>query len=155
MRTLLILSMAFPSVAFAQADYLIPQCERAHDRCMKRAADIRSTFACRKARKSCRAATIDEATRNAQQPVTMGGGWNRPQALLVLALPYCRAGVCGSIMKREDFVKYLKKQISKPVRARERVAWGLDHPEVQEVIRRHEQAVAERKRSRSLRGSNR
>ena len=58
-------------------------------------------------------------------------------------------------MKREDFVKYLKKQISKPVRARERVACGLDHPEVREIIRRHEQAVAERKRSRNGKGSNR
>ena len=58
-------------------------------------------------------------------------------------------------MKREDFVKYLKKQISKPVRARERVACDLDHPEVQEIIRRHEQAVAERKRSRSVKRSTR
>ena len=58
-------------------------------------------------------------------------------------------------MKREDFVKYLKKQKSKPILARERVACGLDHPEVREIIRRHEQAVAERKRSRSVKGSNR
>ena len=58
-------------------------------------------------------------------------------------------------MKREDFVKFLKKQISKPVRARERVACGLDHPEVREIIRRHEQAVAERKRSRSVKASDR
>ena len=78
MRILLILSMAFPSMALAEAAYFIPQCDRAHDRCMKRAADIPTAFACRKARKSCRAATIDEATRNAQQPVTIGGGWNRP-----------------------------------------------------------------------------
>ena len=64
--------------------------------------------------------------------------------------------MCGSIMKREDFVKFLKKQIhSKPVRARERVACGLDHPEVREIIRRHEQAVAERKRSRSVKASDR
>ena len=63
--------------------------------------------------------------------------------------------MCGSIMKREDFVKFLKKQIhSKPIRARERVACGLDHPEVREIIR-HEQAVAERKRSRSVKGSDR
>jgi hypothetical protein len=55
-------------------------------------------------------------------------------------------------MKREDFVRYLKKQMSKPVRARERVACGLDHPEVLELLRRHEQAVAERKRSRSSKG---
>ena len=79
MRILLILaSMSFASAAFAATDHFIPQCDRAHDRCMKRAVDIQSAFACRKARKSCRAATIDEATRNAQQPVTMGGGWNRP-----------------------------------------------------------------------------
>lgn len=58
-------------------------------------------------------------------------------------------------MKREDFVKYLKKQISKPIQARERVACGLDHPEVLEIIRRHEQAVAERKRIRSVKGFNR
>ena len=68
MRALLILSMAFPLVGIAQADYLIPQCERAHDRCMKRTVDIRSAFACRKARKWCRNATIEEATKNAQQP---------------------------------------------------------------------------------------
>ena len=55
-------------------------------------------------------------------------------------------------MKREDFLKFFKRQIqSKPVKARERVACGLDHPEVREIIRRHEQAVAERKRSRSQR----
>ena len=58
-------------------------------------------------------------------------------------------------MKREDFVRYLNKQISKPVRARERVACGLDHPEVLEILRRHEQAVAERKHLRSVKRSSR
>ena len=51
-------------------------------------------------------------------------------------------------MKRE-------KQISKPVRARERVACGLDHPAVLEILRRHEQAVATRKHLRSVKRSTR
>jgi len=68
MRIILILfSMAFASVAFAEADHFIPQCERVHDRCMKRTVDIQSAFACRKARKWCRAAILDEATRNANR----------------------------------------------------------------------------------------
>lgn len=52
-----------------------------------------------------------------------------------------------------ESAKYLKKPISKPARARERVEWGLDHPEVLEIVRRHEQAVAARKHIRSLKRS--
>lgn len=66
--------MAFASVAFAEADHFIPQCDRAHDHCMKRAVDIRSAFACRKARKWCRAATIDEATMWCSTPSRDGLG---------------------------------------------------------------------------------
>jgi hypothetical protein len=78
MRTLLILSMALPSVALGQADYVIPQCERAHNRCMKRTVDVQSAFVCRKARKWCRTAAIEEATKNAQQPRSDGRQLEHP-----------------------------------------------------------------------------
>lgn len=50
-------------------------------------------------------------------------------------------------MKREDFIKLLKR-ISKPSQLRQRVAQGLDHPDVLNIIERHEKAVAERKQQR-------
>ena len=50
-------------------------------------------------------------------------------------------------MKREEFIKFLQR-ISKQQQYHERVAKGLDHPDVLAVIERHEAALAEQKAAR-------
>jgi hypothetical protein len=49
-------------------DAYIPQCERAHDRCIRWSFTSSATHQCRKSREACRTTTINEAIRNSGMP---------------------------------------------------------------------------------------
>ncbi len=53
------------SPAFADVgDVYIPQCDREHERCIRRSFTASATAQCEKTREACRTATINEAIRN-------------------------------------------------------------------------------------------
>jgi hypothetical protein len=57
--------MAFMPPALADVgDAYIPQCDRAHDRCIRWSFTTSATHQCRKSREACRTTTINEAIRN-------------------------------------------------------------------------------------------
>ena len=57
--------MASLSPAFADVgDVYIPQCDRAHERCIRWSFTASAPAQCRKLREACRTATINEAIRN-------------------------------------------------------------------------------------------
>jgi hypothetical protein len=68
---LLLLAIALPTRAFGDiSDVYIPQCDRAHDQCIKQAVTSDASRRCRDTRQACRAATIDEAVKNSGMSVS-------------------------------------------------------------------------------------
>jgi hypothetical protein len=57
--------MAFfpPALADVREVY-IPQCDRAHDRCIRWSLTSSASYQCRKSREACRTTAINEAIRN-------------------------------------------------------------------------------------------
>ena len=60
-RILPLMASLSPALADVEAAY-IPQCDRAHERCMSFSAS--ATAQCRKSREACRTAIINEAVKN-------------------------------------------------------------------------------------------
>jgi hypothetical protein len=72
MRLALLLPViSFITPAFAESsDVYIPQCDRAHEQCIKEAVTSDASRRCRDTRQACRAATIDEAVKNSGMSVS-------------------------------------------------------------------------------------